>query len=232
MSEQCYSAEELAGIAGLPEDHPRRAHLADCACCRAQLILFRKFMDPALPAGAQEERAEEELTAAVRRKVWGEAESDSGRAEQDTLTLAREGRHLRAAFALRLLRPVLAIAAVVMAVLAVQQVWPPQRERPDNVILRGGSRETILVADPVRLPNGQIRLTWNALESNVVYRVVFYDVTQKEILRIDAAGDTVAILDPSEIPASEERAGLLWRVVAMRDGDELAASSTRTLSLR
>jgi hypothetical protein len=82
------------------------------------------------------------------------------------------------------------------------------------------------------MPNGDIEWQWNKEGEGVSYQLVILDIDRNELIRIDAGQNTSINIDPESIPGSGEAdASYLWRILAIQDGDEIASSGTRSLSL-
>lgn len=222
MKEPCYPIETYAELSELPDGHPRLRHLEQCARCRSQMILFRKFMHPSLPEDVAAALDTGELPPAVQRAVWGE-----GRRSRPSGTSLHT--IVKRMLSRPLWRPALGLAAVVILLLVAVRVWVPGPGQRESIVLRGTDRSTELIADLEQLPGGRIRISWDALEGDVDCQVVFYDVQQQELLRLDADGRSQALFDPAAL--KEVQDGVLWRVIASRAGAEIARSPMRSLQL-
>lgn len=220
MSEQCYREHEFAELADLPAGDPRLAHLEQCARCRAQRILFREFMDPTLPEHARTADASAHLSAIVR-KATRERSAGAGFAAL-----------LRGFLFHPVVRPAILVAATAVLILIIRDVWPPGGGTREPTVLRGAGHASIVAAEPELLADGRLRLSWQSTIEEVQYQAIFLDAAQRELLRVDAGGEMRVSLEPEATRLlSGERAGVLWRIVALRHGDEIARSSLRTLQL-
>jgi hypothetical protein len=195
------------------------------------MILFRKFMNPSLPQDIEAALETGDL-APVLRGGLEEAASTEDSGDRERGPFGAPGRGAVHRFlSLPLMRPALGLAAVVVLVLVICQVWLPP-ESPGPTILRGSTESSVLNANPELLDDGRVRISWGAFAEDVSYQVVFYDVQQVELLRLSADSTNSVMLDPDAEPALKEaKAGLLWRVVAMRDGEEILRSPMRSLRL-
>ncbi len=222
MKEHCIEAEDLERVMGLGAEDPRRKHLDDCPRCRALMAAYSDFLKPAraLP-GADLQDADARLKSSFDREI------------------AREGRASRPAtrrmrwspprpFGPTALWPVWAAAAAVIVVgvlYVVHQVGPG----PDRLVLRGApqgsSRPAALVLYPPKSVAGGLELRWRSAPGADTYQVRLFGSDLSERARLGPFADTAVVLRPAEL-ASGIAPGtlLLWRVVALHAGDEIATS--------
>jgi hypothetical protein len=73
-------------------------------------------------------------------------------------------------------------------------------------------------------------VTWDPVDEAGAYQVIVLDTGLIEVYRIDATPDLEATLEASSILALPDRdEGLLWRVVAYRNGKEVARSALHSI---
>lgn len=212
--------ERLIELAALPRTDPRRREAEKDPQVRAWLLEHDAFVEagPILPEdeGAVTRAAE----AAIAR---GRAEAT--RATGVVLELKQPPRARRA------LLPHWALVAAGVAVLAgAGVVLMPRVTTHESGNLRsitpGAVEQPFASLPATHAAQGQWVLAWSAAPGATSYRI--------EILRgLDAvashdvpAGETF-VLDPATLPPGDD---LLWRVLALRDGETIATTAPRELS--
>ncbi|UCE03512.1 MAG: hypothetical protein JSW67_04795 [Candidatus Latescibacterota bacterium] len=77
-----------------------------------------------------------------------------------------------------------------------------------------------------------LRVQWNTFLDANAYEVRFFSLDMQEVSRHPAGTENTVMLDLQQVwkPVAPARA-ILWRVVALRDGEDVAASSLQTLRL-
>ncbi len=221
---RCFEAGEIAEVLSLGAEDPRRRHLEGCPRCRALALSFRDFVEPGpVPAGARSAEAAERLSQAIAREIEAGARRAASRPRTGALRRWLEGWLGRPS-----LRPVWVTASVVVvagaAVIAILS-----RPAPESVLR--GERPAALALQPVRQqPGGELRLRWEPLAGAVSYQVRLYATSLEEVARLEPVRVPETVLRREALPsglASGTR--LLWRVVALRGGDELALSPVGSL---
>jgi hypothetical protein len=226
----CIDEEKLAFYAELPPESPARTHVATCARCRARVAAFVAFAEPRdVPAGAMPDDADTRLAAILESEIRGAARTAAVRGGREhggvfgsfLRGLARPG-----------LRPIWAIAALVVVVFGVREV---NRRGEESIILREErdiGAPTVVTRAPSITADGGILLLWDPVADADRYAAVLYSADLEERTRIDASSATSCRL-PDAL-AEELRSGkpLFWRVLAFRAGDEIASARMTTLSLR
>lgn len=232
MSRECYSIEELADLFEAGPDDPRSEHVRTCVQCRNLLESLRDFQAPAreLPI-AEVRHAEERMTAALERAL------------SRTTSPARVGRrHARRTSSRAWTdwwrgpwwHPALGAAAVLVIIFsAVYLSEGPQAPGPNAV--RGeleGADQILTLHAPELLPDGGLHLSWDTRAEVEVYQVVFCDLHLAELARFEATAASTLTLSPTDldgvIPRGDE---ILWQVIALRRGVELARSQPAAFSL-
>jgi len=103
------------------------------------------------------------------------------------------------------------------------------------VVLRGESAQTdeiALTQAPEILADGRVRVAWSPHPDADGYRIVLLSPDGQELSALAAGPDPSLVLDPSRLPGTAASGGVLWRVEALRDGDEIARSRVAALPLR
>jgi hypothetical protein len=125
------------------------------------------------------------------------------------------------------------VAAAVILIVAIQQIWTATHHAPQELMLRGPGFEAVLppqTSPPRPLENGGFLLAWQGVEGADAYHVIIYAADLSELVTLDAAGASQLEVDPADLPALAQDDGeLLWRVVVLRDGEELSRSGLQPL---
>lgn len=216
-AQRCIPIEEIGRAIELHETDPRPAHLRECPRCRALADQFRAFAE-ASPHGVDDSNlatAESALRAAFEREL-----ATSIRRERET----EKGPWWEALF-FPAWKPALALAVVASTAF----LWSGLGERAGEPLLRGGTtspRIAILAADR---NEGGVDLRWQPSGEADGYEVRIYSEQLEEIARIKTAGASLRLL-PAHLPASMRGANaLLIRIVALKGGDQIAASGVQAI---
>jgi len=122
---------------------------------------------------------------------------------------------------------------VILAALALLDPGHDSRRRPAPPGT-GGDIEVLgaIEPDPANPVRSVVRIQWNSLLGAESYEVRFFSLDMHEVGRHFADRRNALVLDLQQVwqPVAPARA-LLWRVVALRDGDEIGASGVQTLRL-
>ena len=180
-----------------------RTHAEECPRCHELLESYRSFMATELKEGSNAEDAELRL----------------GDFLESLLAPRPKTRP-------RLLRPVGWTVAAAAAV-TLFFVWPRGTELVDTPVLRDQGATPLGLQAPVVL-EGSWRLRWGAVDAADAYEVRLYTTGLDELRRIGPMTETEVLVDFPD----EETATLLWRVIALRGGDEIERSAVGTLSER
>ncbi len=220
---------DLDALAALPADDVRIARLAPHE--RAQLAAYREFL-----------REPRDLPA----ERLADADARLGAALDDAMGLRpaspAPGAHARAREASLLDRlrgwftpatgPAWAVAALVVLSVGVWQgsrgPVPASRES----VMRGEPGSAIAVEHDV-VGEGQLLLEWVALGEGVTYEVRWFDAGGLELLGRTPLGSEPRLhlrhgRLPDGVPSRET---VVYQVVALRDGDEIARSASTPLRL-
>ena len=231
MVDQCLQIEDLAEILTLPQDDERRRHLADCPRCRTLARRYRDFLTPApLPPEADAEAASralrERLTTALPELVPA-LENEDRRSDRPVPARTRQigWRPDR-----KLLRPLMAVAAVLVASVGLltvrHQLLEPDAGRGFDVpVLRGEvlASAALAITDIGSDSARGYRLSWGQPADTDAAELVLIDANLGEIARIDLG--TTGAFDLSQPPADARYA----RIEFLFAGD--VVSSTRTIPL-
>jgi hypothetical protein len=226
---QCVDEQALGEVLALPQDDPRRRHLADCPRCRALVLSYQQFLDPTVEESASYGTAEHDQLSGFRHRMLGLAPAE---ARAPMAEPAQNGADRRS-WGERLfgpsLRPVWAIVAIAIA-FGVMKISPrPEHTTPEPPTLRGAAPHELAVHPPV-FADSAVTLAWASNPEADAYQLRFFSIALTEIGRHDMGRDTVAKLAAADLP-EPYRAGevVLWRVVALKGGDELESSAPGSL---
>ncbi len=217
MKDQCFSPEDLDNLLDMKPEDPKRIHLEDCSACRSLLASYRAFLNPgALPANARAERAHDALADFISQRIEGECvggETDPGRPSfLQGLVGALRGP---------VLGPVLALTVVLVAVSVLwlsRDALSPERL---NGVVRDlpvdGIEELVARSG---LQEGRVLFAWRALPAADAYRIQILSADLVLEREIDTQGELSL-----EIEVPTDGGSRFWRVIASRNGDEIARSS-------
>lgn len=199
MSDLCLNPVELAGLAF---EDPRRAHVEGCPRCQAILKSLAAFMDPVeIPAEANLAEADTLLAAALEREM----------------EVVRPAPTFWTPFRVRVLS---AVAAVLVVAVGLSLFGGGPDVVPNGEpVLRGvdDSAGRFLCHFDNPTGPGDPQLSWTTFDGATEYKVVAYDLQLKELAVFEAGSETSLVLDP---PLNTS----FFRVIALKDGDELARS--------
>ena len=236
---QCISEEALGDVLALPPSDPRRRHVDECPRCRALATSYRQFLEPSTEETASYGTAEDRRLTEFRERLTGVATAAATTSAPPASTPDAQARAAAPAAPARswserlfgpALRPVWAIAAIVIA-FGVMKIAPKSPPGPaTEPTLRGGTSHELATAAPSYAAHG-VTLVWSANPEADHYQLRFFSTALAEIGRRDLGRDTsVTLADPSGLPAAYANGEtILWRVVAMKGGDELESSAPGSL---
>ena len=213
MNDRCLNLEELADF---PAEDPRWSHVDDCPRCQAVMKSFAAFMDPAdVPEGADLADAHTRLSAALNREIGSGGSMDSEDSGSSNAQVIRPATSFWSPFRVRALAA--AAAVVIVAVgLSVTRYGP--ETPPQDPVLRGAGDVVVPFRCEITvLEKGGYLLSWPEVEEATSYRVVVYRADLEELMNHDVGGATSLEL---KLPKD----GAFCRVIALRDGDEVARS--------
>jgi hypothetical protein len=228
VKHRCVDHSELAGIARLPEDDPRRREIDECPRCTARLVQYREFMTGQVPPGGDAEGADAHL-AGFMNDVFDRQLGGSGTtpdAPERTGFFDWLGRLFAP-------RPALAGAAVLIVAIAAVVIWQPWTSDPRVVRNDDSSRRQ--PATIVTLPNsvsgdGSVLLSWRPVAGADGYQIRIRTQELAELAVFGPNPDTSFTLNRDLLPAGAPET-VWWEVVATRGGDEIARSLPSVLEL-
>jgi hypothetical protein len=239
---ECVAEESLGEVLSLPEADPRRAHLDNCPRCRALVVGYRQFLEPAPAAAHSYGTAEETHLTAFRERLAGGAAGSAAAAAAaaaapvgavDTSAETRMRETGGASWWSRIFAPSMRPAWGLVAVAVLfGGLWlgPKMRPQETEPVLRGGTTAALAIGEEVILPDGGLRLSWQPHPEAEHYELRFYSTALAEISRRDVGTGPAATIAPADMPEAY-RVGevVLYRVVALKGGDDLESSAPGSL---
>ena len=228
MEHLCLRDEDLAAAAELPADSPARRQWSACPRCRARVAAFAEFLHPSIEAKGQPwDDADARLAAALESEIRGMplgAKVPAGSPDAPAGARAVPGQRPRSQgrgtdrpgpgegpihrlsrwLVSPSLRPVAALAVLVVALGAIGGIRLLGHRSSDAIILREGSTpasSTLALGDVSRTPDGGVSLSWDLVEGADRYEVVLCGEDLVEMKRFDAGGSSSFV-----IPAEESAA--------------------------
>ncbi|MBD3337139.1 MAG: hypothetical protein GF355_16630 [Candidatus Eisenbacteria bacterium] len=231
MKRECYSIEELSVLLDVAPEDSRLVHIHNCVRCRNLLESVRAFRSGIQDAPEAElEDAQGRMRAALARAMNDEAQQPSlPRAAPPLWT-----RMQRALSGGGWWKPALGAAAAVAVILTMTELTGRDPSTPSGTIRGDGAAATpeLAPAPPRFTPDGGVMLSWEPSPQADAYRVVFSDLGLAEIEAYEADPQASLSLQANDLQSlAPAGAQILWRVVALKDGVEVGASPTATLSL-
>jgi hypothetical protein len=222
LTDECIDIGQFDDVLRLPDGDPRRRHLETCPKCSSQLALYRQFTAAEAIGGAKPEEADARLAEVMRKAIYeGSAAADDR---------SRSGFFARF-FGAIVTKPAWgAVAAALLLAVAVAWWQPWTTEQP---VLRGSDTSPagllrVQLVRPDTLADGSLRLAWNSLENAENYVVRIRNLELEEIATFGPVSDTTLVVRRSMLP-KDAPSIVLWRVVAMHDGDEIGRSRPASL---
>ena len=207
MSERCLNMEELTGM---PTDDPRRAHLDACPRCQAVVKSLAEFMDPQdVPQGADVADAHARLAAALDREITPQE------------NVIRPASSFWTPFRVRTIAAAAAVVIVAVGLSMFGSGWGPgpgvlPNQKP---VLRGiGTPAAPFLCQLELLSGGRFQASWPGIAGATGYRVVVYGQDLRKLIAFEAGSTTQLVI---QMPVG----GAFCRVIALKDGDELARSN-------
>lgn len=219
MDQKCIDIENLAEILELPDDDPRRRHLEECPRCSSILLSFQAFLEAEKVPGSDPVDAETRLGEFIKASIDKQSPGTSER------VVVEERPGFLSEFLQGLFRRPVWVTAALLIVAAGMLWWKPWVEDP--LVLRGTipaeTKSPLELAAPQALDDGSLLLSWSPFDSVDIYEVRLYDESLSELARFGPLTETTLVLTRSMLPEDAPSA-MLWRVVALDEGDEVAAS--------
>ncbi len=202
--EQCLNMQEIAALAGLATDDPRRRHLESCPHCRGMAEALGTFLSPG-------DTSDLDDLAGADVDLWTRLA-----AAMDTPAAAPVVARPRRRRGWLALAAVLAVASLGLAAADLAHfrefLAPRTGER-----LRGEPAATDLVSTPV---DDGLRLAWSAAPTAETFVFVFLAADLEDVGRLTSPAPVLEITGES-LPA----AASLCQVFAVAQGDTIARSA-------
>lgn len=217
MSRECPSVRELAELLDIDLSDPRCAHVRGCVRCRNLLMSLREFQAPVAKGSASEiAEAHKRMARALERAQRGAVSAACGSWWRRSWWYPALG------------------AAVCAAVIftAYQFMGPSAPSGPGTLRGECNSAEILAPEAPRPLADGGLRFAWQHHPEGESYTIVFYDLHLNELARFAPTAETTFELagpDVDALGASGEQ--VLWQIVALRRGVEIAQSRPAPLIL-
>jgi len=219
MSEKCYTHDDFDYLLELPDGHEDLRHLDSCTSCRAQLDLYRSFLGrDNVPDGADLADANARLGAFLEREIG---------AASATIVQGPTPSGKRR-FDLRRWSPVLVAACLAGVALLVGFRDDGRMDYPSGVVRDMSATTPALDISETGTADGFV-LTWTGPADADGYQVVVLNTSMEEIDRfvVDLSGEHR--LGRDDHHWLQDPGPVLWYMVALRDGDEIARSAVRAL---
>lgn len=221
---ECIAEEALGEILALPPDDPRRSHLDTCPRCRSLMLSYQGFVAPDAQSALAYGTPEAQALDRARERLLGVGDPH----EAPPVAMPRS-RPWWAMLAAPRLRPVLALATIAVATVAVFLGSRLQGPAFDPTV-RGLGGKPMSLAEPAYARDGSVRLLWRGTAEAERYELRFFTMALEPVGQVDAGTDTTVTLAPGRLPAAYGHGELLlYRVAAMRGRDEMAVSETRPI---
>jgi hypothetical protein len=226
---RCLEWAELAALSRVPAGDPARREAERCVRCRSRLAEYHDFVagGDEVPA-AERDHARAALRATLEQAM---AEDAVAPATAPVLALPRPRRAPWWTGGARL-----ALAAGVVAVMAgVVVVARRPAPVPGAVNLRGGDADggSVRTGSPAlwapEAAGGAVRLRWSSVPGADRYRVRVLSAQLEEVATVWTSDTTLTLERVALPPGVRAGAALGWRVIAEREGAEIATSATGTL---
>jgi hypothetical protein len=233
MNDEPEEPEDIAEIAALPPDDPRRQAFARTARGRALIAEYDAFMSPGpAPPEAGLADAEARLAERLARELRAPVAGAGSRRPVRTIARSRPWWTLEQAW-----RPALAFAAVVVVAALVWRI-APRRATPASE-LRGhqaGANENGAIEIPLRatrmVAGGAIVLDWEPVAGADRYQIELTATDLSGLPGPPSVATPPFTLSPTSLPAGLSHGQtVLWRVTAYRGGDAIGHSATAPLRL-
>ncbi len=223
----CFDPRDAATVAGLPDDHPLRAHARECPRCRALLDSYAAFAtgDPGDVPAADLADADARLTRALANAIGAPAPAPTAArpaADRDPSVWERLWHPA--------MRPALAFAALALVAGAIVW-WPREGGHGGAPTMRGEARAGVLEVTRAEWADGTLRLAWRPVAGAEDYELRCFSSALAEIGRVGPLTGDRADIATSRLPAAAGDT-LLVRVVALAGGDPIATSAARVIVRR
>jgi hypothetical protein len=214
-------SEDMKGfdqLLSLPPEDAERAAVEACPRCGSRFLAFQAFLRAQDVAGADPEEAEKRLTELVQgltADLVGEPAN------------GRPGfweRFRRSMVGPRVLVP--AMAAALLIALGVLR-WHPWVDDSPGLRSNSADVQTVVLLSATAVSDGALDVSWEPVALADAYAVRLLRADLTEIRRVGPIVDTSAHIDTA---AARSEGGVYWQLVALQNGDEIAASAIREFS--
>jgi len=236
MDPPCFDIDTLSELLEAGPEDPRREHVRSCIRCRNLLESLREFRSPESELPAAEVREAEERMAAVLERALGAPAGIAHAGERATRPAGESfwARAWSGLFAAGWWRPALGAALIAVVLLTSIQIFDREGPVPPEVLRSDGPEapRTIVLQPPRLQPEGGLLLAWETFPEAEAYQVTFYDLHLEKLANFEVGPATSLSLTPADLRAlGPPGQRLLWRVVALRDGSEMAHSAAAGAAL-
>ncbi|MBP6875252.1 MAG: hypothetical protein KBD56_04220 [Candidatus Eisenbacteria bacterium] len=240
MMESCPPIDRLVEIASLPADDRRRQHLEQCPRCRSLLASYRTFARDAGDSAARIRGLRDldaRLMQTLESEVFGSSHPQVTGPEANILRKVetRRPRWLRRALLPRSAVGWIAAAAVLVLIAwGTHETWRGWMPRERQTVVRGPGTATAALTAQVRDIGKEAWLfSWSPVADADGYRVVIQDETMDRRGEFEAEeGANSLAIRMDDLQAAAGEPVLFWRVIALRQGDEIARTRLQALPLR
>lgn len=228
LTNDCFEVEDLQGVIAAIRDGRAPMHLESCPRCRALVDSCREFLDPSdIPEGSNLTEASKRL-ALPALMGWEDRRSAKDAGTSKGVGTATATRRARFPFDLRVLRPVLVGAAIILLVWVAREVGQDGDRSTPSRVLRGdgtAAKARVELQSPIVAADGGILLRWRPVRDAERYEVIFYR-EDLSVVRESSAGELTSLsLSPDEISTLNSNGAILWRIVAKKGNLEIARSA-------
>jgi anti-sigma-K factor RskA len=212
--DRCIAVEEFGDLAKRDAGDPRRAHVEECARCRAGYLNYLSFMgaagDDANPTLSAARRPLDQLIERESRKLV------AGTPRHGVTRLFRSWRF----------RGFVLVPAACAAVLIMYVATRPQNESSEEPLLRSmAPAASITLGETAIGADGSLRLAWLPAADATGYQVAVYAGSLRPVYQSPVGEGTETVIPPGALRSVDPgKTALLWRVTAYRGADVVARS--------
>jgi len=231
MTSRCFRVEEIGDMVELSETDPRQKHLDECPRCRALMKEYLGFMTPAADVEESDMHdAEKRLSTFMENTIQ---QTGAYELTQEGAVSASHGKLFkRTSFWLTM------AAAVVFAFFSISTFLDNSAPNSDDLVLREGAGpgspkedEKVKLLPIIKTASVGVELRWSRTESADAYKLYIFSIELEELAVIVKVTETSHRLSSDEILKFDaKKKGLLFRVIALSEGDTIAVSSLGSFS--
>jgi hypothetical protein len=231
-TDECFEVEDIQGVIAAIKEGRRPIHLDGCPRCRALVESCREFLDPSdVPEGSNLTEASKRL-ALPALMGWEDRPSAKDASTSKGVGTATTTRRARFPFDLRVLRPVLVGAAIILLVWVAREVGQDEdRSGPSRVLRSDGTlaKARVELQTPSTAASGGIVLRWLPVGDADQYEAIFYREDLSVVRKTNAGQQISLSLSADEVSALSSGGVILWQVVAKKGSLEIARSAPTQL---